>query len=289
MSKTRGRPWLCRGRDASRSRPGQQGGRALPPTGVCHRTQPAASRRHRHRDCPGLPHGVAGPNLCDSQGTLCAENRVSCHGLTYADRSNPTHTPTAPSPHSTPPSGCSRPPGRGPSPRRVPGTNGAARRRRSSWLPAGDGAAPRAVVPAVVPAAAGGGGAAPPAPGAGAGRRPGLGRRGLAWLGHPDAAAGRAGGGRRAAGALLHAAAVHAVPQPAPQRPLPGRQRRGGWCSAVCNASSLPASERGCFTPPGENKPVPVSLSNCQGKIKRGLVRGAPLRKSRGVSLLYVY
>lgn len=155
-------------------------------------------------------------------------------------------------------------------------------------LPAGDGAAPRAVVPAVVPAAAGGG-AAPPAPGAGAGRRPGLGRRGLAWLGHPDAAAGRAGGGRRAAGALLHAAAVHAVPQPAPQRPLPGRQRRGGWCSAVCNASSLPASERGCFTPPGENKPVPVSLSNCQGKIKRGLVRGAPLRKSRGVSLLYVY
>lgn len=134
MSKTRGRPWLCRGRDASRSRPGQQGGRALPPTGVCHRTHPAASRRHRHRDCPGLPHGVAGPNLCDSQGTLCAENRVSCHGLTYADRSNPTHTPTARSPHSTPPSGCSRPPGRGPSPRRVPGTNGAARRRRSSWF-----------------------------------------------------------------------------------------------------------------------------------------------------------
>lgn len=76
------------------------------------------------------------------------------------------------------------------------------------------------MVPAVVPAAAGGG-AAPPTPGAGAGRRPGLGRRGLAWLGHPDAAAGRAGGGRRAAGALLHAAAVHAVPQPAPQRPLP--------------------------------------------------------------------
>lgn len=110
MSKTRGRSWLCRGRDASRSRPGQQGGRALPPTGVCHRTHPAASRRHRHRDCPGLPHGVAGPNLCDSQGTLCAENRGSCHGLTYADRSNPTHTPTAPSPHSTPPSGCSRPP-----------------------------------------------------------------------------------------------------------------------------------------------------------------------------------
>lgn len=228
MSQTKHKTHCC---SRLRSRNGQGKG--------CQRQQSRAAGRPRTLSCwrlpshtasrppaqapspPGLPHGVAGPNLRNSHGTPCWDNPVTCLGLASAgrsDRSPPARTalPVAGAPT----------PGRGPSPRRAPGTNGAARRRLSSWLPAGDGAVVRAVVPAVVPAAAGGG-AVPPAPGAGAGRRPGLGRRGLARLGHPDAAAGRAGGGRRAAGALLHAAAVHAVPQPAAQRPLPGRERRG--------------------------------------------------------------
>lgn len=211
---------MGRGRDASGSRAGLQAGRALCPAGACHRTQPADPRlRHRHPQ--GCRTGWRGPTFV----TRTAHRVGTTQSPASAWRPQAEATETPPACTALPVAGAPTP-GRGPSPRRAPGTNGAARRRLSSWLPAGDGAVVRAVVPAVVPAAAGGG-AVPPAPGAGAGRRPGLGRRGLARLGHPDAAAGRAGGGRRAAGALLHAAAVHAVPQPAAQRPLPGRERRG--------------------------------------------------------------
>lgn len=62
---------------------------------------------------------------------------------------------------------------------------------------------------------------------------------------------------------------------------LSGRYQVGSggdvWCAAVCNASSLPAWERGCFVPLGGNKPVTVSLFDC--KTKRG--EKAVLRKSR--------
>lgn len=116
------------------------------------------------------------------------------------------------------------------------GGDGAAGGRAAGALPA--------LLAAPLPAPAGGGAAARPALGAGAGRRPGLGRRGLARLRHPHAAAGRAGGGRRAAGAVLHAAAVHPLPQPAPQRPLPGRARGAGRPATL--SAGVVAPERPC-------------------------------------------